>query len=126
MSDLGSSKSSSGFDGSSIYIKSHNFEKNEKVPKSDPKTDHRGGGKIDLVTLFAAELVVWWRQLAQMCDFVDPQCEKAAQRASKSPNKRSRKEKHTENPARKLPKRDPALNTGAQDYARQQKHNRTS
>ena len=96
------------------------------MTKSAPKTDHRGGGKIDLVTQSAVELEVWWRQLAQMCDFVDPQCEKAAQRASKNSKKRSRNEKHKENPARRVPKRDPALNTGAQDYARQQKHNRTS
>ena len=126
MSDLRPSKATSGPDGSSIFTKSHNSENYEKVPKSGPKTDHRGGGKIDLVTLFAAELVVCWCQLAQICDFVDPPCEKGAQRPSKSLKKRSRKEKHTENPARKVPKRDAALNMGAQDYARQQKHNRTS
>ena len=44
-------------------------------------------GEIDLVTLLTAELVVWWRQLAHMCDFVDPPCEKGAQRPSKSPKK---------------------------------------
>ena len=75
-----------------------------------------------MVTLFATELVVWWRQLAQMGNFVGPRCEKGAQRASKSPEKRSRNEKHKE----KVPKIDPALNTGAQDSARQQKHNKTS
>ena len=77
-----------------------------------------------MLSLLAAELVVWWRQLAQMCDFVDPVCEKGTQRPSQSPKKRSWKEKHTENPARKLPKRDPAVNMGAQNYARHQKHNK--
>ena len=119
----GPSKSSSGLDGSSIFIKSHN-SKNEKVPKSGPKTDHRGGGKIDLVTSFAAELVVWWRQLAQICDFVDPPCEKGAQRPSKTLKNGPGTKNNTENPARKLPKRDPALNTGTQNYARHQKHKR--
>ena len=87
MSDLGPSKSSSGFDGSSNFTKSHNYAKYKKVTKSCPKTDHRAGGKIDLVTLSAVELEVWWRQLAQMCDFVDPSCENGAQRPSKSPKK---------------------------------------
>ena len=79
-----------------------------------------------MVTLFAAELVVWWRQLAQICDFVDPPCEKGAQRPSQGLKKRSQKEKHRENSARKLPERDPALNTGAKKHARHQKHNRIS
>ena len=43
--DPGSSKSSSGLDGSSNSTKSHDSEKNAKVTKSASKTDHRGGGK---------------------------------------------------------------------------------
>ena len=97
-------------------------KKNEKVTKSAPKTDHREGGEIDKATSFAAELVVWWRQLAQMCDLVDPRCEKTAQRASKKLKKLAQNEKHMQNSGRRVPKTDPALNTGAQDYARQQKY----
>ena len=81
----GSSKSIFGLDGSSNSTKSHDSEKNEKVTKSAPKTDHTGGGKIDKATPFSAELVVWWCQLAKMCDLADPQCEKGAQRVFKSP-----------------------------------------
>ena len=40
--------------------------------KNGPETDHGGGTKINLVTLFAVELVAWRRQAAQMCALADP------------------------------------------------------
>ena len=56
----------------SISPKSLNLRKTSKIKESDPKTDHGGKGEINLVTLFATELVAWRRQAAQMCAFADP------------------------------------------------------
>ena len=72
----------SALDGGSIFTKRYNSEKYEKDTKRYPKTDQEGVRKITLVTLFAGELVVWQRQLAQMCALVGPRCKKGAQRAS--------------------------------------------
>ena len=45
-------------------------KKTKKQQKVVRKPTTEGGGEIDMLTLFAAELVVWWRQLAQMWDLV--------------------------------------------------------
>ena len=59
--------------GGSLSQKSLNLKKAQQTTESDPKTDHGGKGEIKLVTLFvfAAELVAWRRQVAQMCAFAD-------------------------------------------------------
>ena len=58
--------------GGSVSPKSLNLRKTSKITESDPETDHGRKDKINLVTLFAAELVAWRRQAAQMCAFADP------------------------------------------------------
>ena len=65
---------------SSFFLKSNTAEKKKKkVTKSGPITDGGGGTKIDLVSrLFACEVVVWRRQLTQMCAFVDPRDKRGA------------------------------------------------
>ena len=95
----------SGLDlrGGSFFTKSHNSEKYRKVPKSDPKSNPRGGGKIDLVTPFASELVVWRRQLAQIRALADPRCKKRAQQAFRRPTNWSKTQKNTEKPTGKCP-----------------------
>ena len=100
--------------------------KNAKVTKSDPKTDQGGGTKIDLVTLFVAELPAWRRQGAQMCALADPRCKKGAQWAPEASKSRSKTQKNMENDAQKVPQKDPALKIGAQDYATQRRHDITS
>ena len=58
--------------GGSVSPKSLNLRKTLKITESDPKTDQGRNEQINLVTLFAAELVAWQRQAAQMCAFADP------------------------------------------------------
>jgi len=50
------------------------FRKIRKNKKNGPKNDPQGGTKIDFVTPFASELVVWRRQLAQIRALADPRC----------------------------------------------------
>ena len=71
-------------------------------------------GEIDLVTVFAAELVVWWHQLAQMCALADPRGDEGAQGAFPNPKIQFKPEKNTDKPACKVPKIDWALKKGAQ------------
>ena len=94
----GPSKPSSRPHGSSIFTKSQNSEKYEKVRKSGPKSDPRGGTKIDFVTPFASELVVWRRQLAQIRALANPRCKKGAKHASRRPTNWSKTQKKTEKP----------------------------
>ena len=78
-----------------------------------------------MMTLFATELVVWRRKLAQMCDIVDPGCVKEARWVSQNQKNQSGNNKDTKLRGCELPTRDPGRNTGASDYVKQQKHNRT-
>ena len=102
-------KPSSRLHGSSIFTKSQNSEKYEKVRKRGPKSDPQGGTKIDFVTPFASELVVWWRQLSQIRALADPRCKKRAKQAPRTPTNSSKTPKNKEKPAWKVPRRDPAL-----------------
>ena len=61
------------------------FRKIRKSKKNGPKNDPRGGTKIDFVTPFASELVVWRRQLAQIRALADPRCKKRAKQAPRTP-----------------------------------------
>ena len=66
-----------------------------------------------MVTPFASELVVWRRQLAQICALADPRCKKGAKQASRRPTNSSKTRKNTEKPAWKVPRKDPALKKSA-------------
>ena len=61
------------------------FRKIRKSKKNGPKNDTRGGTKIDFVTPFASELVVWRRQLAQIRALAGPRCKKRAKQAPRTP-----------------------------------------
>ena len=63
------------------------FRKMRKSKKNGPKNDPWGGTKIDFVTPFASELVVWQRQLAQIRALADPRCKKRAKQAPRTPKK---------------------------------------
>ena len=109
----------------SIFTKSYNSAKYKKVTQSCPKTEG-GVGKITVVTLFAGELVVWRRQLAQMCALVGPRCKKIAQRASQRPEIQTKTWKTQKNLPRRSPKTTQRWKRARNFYARQQKHNITS
>ena len=79
------------------------FRKIRTIKKNGPKNDPRGGTKIDIVTPFASELVVWRRQLAQIRALADPRCKKRAQQASRRPTNWSKTQKNTEKPTGKCP-----------------------
>ena len=96
------------------FTKSHNSEKYAKVAKSNLKSDHRGGTKIDFVSPFASELVVWRRQLAQIRALADPRCKKTSTAGISKTNKLVQNTKSKEKTAWKEPKRNPALKKNAQ------------
>ena len=101
-------------------------QKYRTVTKIGPKSDPQREGKIDLVTSFASELVVWRRQLAQICALAGTRCKNEAKQASRRPTNWSKTRKRTEKRAWKVPRRDSALKKTHELCARQQKYKGTS
>ena len=90
------------------------FRKIRKSKKNGPKNHPRGGTKIDFVTPFASELVVWRRQLAQIRALADPRCKKRAQQASRRPTNWSKTQKKHGKNHRKVARRNSTLKKNAQ------------